>query len=417
MDKKIEKKFWNSKRIVWISGGTLVVALLVYQLIFADKRSSLNVDKEKLTISEVTQGIFDQFIVVSGVVNPIKTYRIDAIEGGYVKEKVIEGGTTVKAGDVILKLENNRLQMEFVQQETEINRLINELQNTRLKLKTDKFGLQRTMNDVDFQLSQAKDYNDRNEKLFRDKVISEQEYLKTKRDYEKLKAQQSIEVQSQTYQNDNSKLQVVQLEGTLQHSQKNLELMKENLSNLVVKAPVSGLLSSIETEVGSSITAGQNIGQIDDLDGFKMRAGVDEHYINRIFVGLKASMEFNNQNYDLLISKVYPEVKAGTGRFEVDMTFTGKTPDGIRRGQSASIRMELGKSAKAIMIPVGGFFSETGGNWIYVLDATGKRAVKRNITLGQRNPEFFEVIDGLKPGEKVITSSYENYGKNEVLQF
>jgi HlyD family secretion protein len=415
MDKKIEKKFWNSKRIIWIIGSTLVVSLLVYQLIFADKRSSLNVDKEKITVSEVTQGIFDEFIVVSGVVQPIKTYRIDAIEGGYVKEKVIEGGTTVKAGDVILKLDNNRLQMEFVQQETEINRLINDLQNTRLKLKTDKFGLQRTMNDVDYQLSQAKDYNDRNEKLFKDKVISEQEYLKTKRDYEKLKNQQGIEVQSQNYQNDNSKLQVVQLESTLQHSQKNLQLMKENLNNLVVKAPVGGLLSSIEAEVGSSIVAGQNIGQIDDLNGFKMRVGVDEHYISRIFVGLKATMEFSNQNYELVISKVYPEVKAG--RFEVDMTFAAKTPDGIRRGQSASIRMELGKSAKAILIPVGGFFSETGGNWVYVMDATGKKAVKRNITLGRRNPEFFEVLDGLKPGEKVITSSYENYGKNEVLQF
>lgn len=415
MDKKIEKKFWTVKRIIWIAGSTLVGGLLVYQLAFADKRSKLNVDKEKLTVSEVTQGVFDEFIVVSGVVQPIKTYRIDAIEGGYVKEKVIDGGNTVKQGDVILKLENNRLQMEFVQQETEINRLINELQNTRLKLKTDKFGLRRTLNDVDFQVSQAKDNNDRNERLFKDKIISEQEYLKTKREYEKLTNQKGIEIESQDYQNENSKLQVQQLEGTLQHSQKNLQLMRENLSNLVVKAPVSGLLSSIETEVGSSIVAGQNIGQIDDLNGFKMRAGVDEHYISRIFVGLKGTMEFNNQNYDLVISKVYPEVKSG--RFEVDMTFSAKTPDGIRRGQSASIRMELGKSSKAILIPVGGFFSETGGNWVYVMDATGKKASKRNITLGRRNPEFFEVLDGLKPGEKVITSSYENFGKNEVLEF
>jgi HlyD family secretion protein len=183
----------------------------------------------------------------------------------------------------------------------------------------------------------------------------------------------------------------------------------------VVKAPVGGLLSSIEAEVGSSIVAGQNIGQIDDLNGFKMRARVDEHYINRIFVGLKGTMEFNNQNYDLLIEKVYPEVKNGS--FEVDMTFSAKTPDGIRRGQSASIRMELGKSSQAILIPVGGFFSETGGNWVYVMDASGKRAVKRNITLGMRNPEFFQVLEGLKPGEKVITSSYENFGKNDVLQF
>ena len=415
MDKKIEKKFWTLKRIVWISGGILIGGFLVFQLAFADKRTRLNVDKEKITVSEVTQGVFDEFIVVSGVVQPIKTYHIDAIEGGYVKEKVIDGGNTVKEGDVILRLDNNRLQMEFVQQETEINRLINELQNTRLRLKQDKFGLKRTLNDVDFQLSQAKDNYDRNEKLYKGKVISEQEYLKTKREFEKLFNQKGIEVESQNYQEQNSTLQIHQLEGTLQHSQKNLQLMRENLSNLVVKAPVGGLLSSIEAEVGSSITAGQNIGQIDDLNGFKMRADVDEHYISRIFVGLKGTMEFNSQNYDLLIAKVYPEVKSG--RFEVDMTFSAKTPDGIRRGQSASIRMELGKSSRAVLIPVGGFFSETGGNWVYVMDATGKKAAKRNITLGRRNPEFFEVLDGLKPGEKVITSSYENFGKNEVLEF
>ncbi len=415
MDKKIEKKFWTAKRILWIAAGVLGSSFLLYQLAFADKRTKLNVDKEKITVSDVTQGVFDEFIAVSGVVQPIKTYRIDAIEGGYVKEKVIEGGNTVKQGDIILRLENNRLQMEFVQQETEINRLINELQNTRLRLKQDKFTLKRTLNEVDFQLSQAKDNYDRNEKLHKDKVISDQEFYKTKREFEKLSNQKDIEVASQKYQEQNSVLQIKQLEGTLQNSQRNLQLMRENLSNLTVKAPVGGLLSSIEAEVGSNITAGQNIGQIDDLNGFKMRAGVDEHYISRIFVGLKGTMEFTGQNYELTISKVYPEVKSG--RFEVDMTFAAKTPDGIRRGQSASIRMELGKSSKAILIPVGGFFSETGGNWVYVMDASGKRATKRTITLGRRNPEYFEVIDGLKPGEKVITSSYENFGKNEVLEF
>jgi HlyD family secretion protein len=415
MDKKLEKKFWSLKRIGMIAGIALFVGFVAYQFVFADKRTKLNVDKEKITVSNVTQGVFDEFIAVSGVVQPIKTYRIDAIEGGYVKEKVLEGGSTVKEGDIILRLENNRLQMEFVQQETEINRLINELQNTRLRLKQDKYGLKRTLNDVDYQLAQAKDYYERNEKLYRDKVISEQEFLKVKRDYEKLRNQQGIEVSSQSYQEQNAALQIKQLEGTLQNSQRNLQLMRQNLSNLVVRAPVGGLLSSIETEVGSSITSGQNIGQIDDLNGFKMRAGVDEHYISRIFVGLKGTMEFNNQNYEMVISKVYPEVKSG--RFEVDMTFATKTPEGIKRGQSASIRMELGKSSQATLIPVGGFFSETGGNWIYVMDATGKKAVKRTITLGRRNPDFFEVMEGLKPGEKVITSSYENFGKNEVLEF
>jgi HlyD family secretion protein len=264
-------------------------------------------------------------------------------------------------------------------------------------------------------MEQAKDNFDRNEKLHKDKVISDQEFYKFKLEYQKLYSQKGIEVESQNYQEQNAVLQIKQLEGTLQNSQRNLQLMRENLGNLVVRAPVGGLLSSIETEIGSSIVAGQNIGQIDDLNGFKMRAGVDEHYISRIFVGLKGTMEFNTQNYELTISKVYPEVKAG--RFEVDMIFTSKIPDGIRRGQSSSIRMELGKSSKAILIPVGGFFSETGGNWIYVMDGTAKKAVKRNITLGRRNPDYFEVLDGLKIGEKVITSSYENFGKNEVLEF
>ena len=415
MDRQLKKKFWNKQRIFLIGGGSAVVLLILWSFIFADKRSKLNVEKDKITISKVSKGTYDEYIVVTAVVHPLKTIRLDAIEGGYVAYKFLEGGSMVKRGDSILRLENQRLMMDFVNRETEMYRLINELQNTRLRLRQDRFALEKTLSDLDYQVDQAKDIYDRNNKLFKDKVVAEQEYLKTKRDYEKLVRQREIEVKSQDYQIDNSKTQIIQLEGTIARTQRNLQLMKENLSNLVVRAPVDGQLSSINVEVGTSILAGQNIGQIDDLDGFKMRAEIDEHYISRVFAGLKAEFEFNGKKNEMTITKVYPEVK--NSRFEVDMNFSTNAPEGIRRGQSSPIRLELGKSSEAILLPVGGFFSDTGGNWVYVVEKGGARAVKRNITLGRKNPVYFEVLEGLQPGEQVITSSYENFGNKEVLEF
>lgn len=415
MDRVKPKKFWNSKRISIIGGSVLLVTFLVYQFFFADKRSKLNVEQDKLTVSTVKQGKFDEFIVVTGVVQPLKTIQLDAIVGGYVTEKLIEGGNMVKQGDVLLRLENQNLKLSFLQSETEASRLVNDLQNTRQNLKVARFTLQKTLSDLDFQLDQAKDAHDRNVKLYKDKVIPEAEYLKTKRDYEKLVRQREIEIESQKYQEENAKMQINQLEGTLASTQKNVSLWRQTLDNLVVKAPVSGLLSSMNIEVGSNISQGQNIGQIDDLNGFKMRVSVDEHYLSRIFVGLSGSMEFNGKDYGLKIIKIYPEILSG--RFEVDMKFDNGAPELVKRGQSAPIRLQLGQPSQATLLPVGGFFSETGGNWVYVVGDGGKRAAKRKITLGRKNPEYFEVLEGLQPGEKVITSSYENFGDNEVLEF
>lgn len=415
MDRVKPKKFWNSKRISIIGGSVLLVAFLIYQFVFADKRSKLNVEQDKLTISTVQKGKFDEFIVVTGVVQPLKTIQLDAIVGGYVTEKLIEGGNMVKQGDVLLRLENQNLKLSFLQSETEASRLVNDLQNTRQNLKVARFTLQKTLSDLDFQLDQAKDAHDRNVKLYKDKVIPEADYLKTKRDYEKLVRQREIEIESQKYQEENAKMQITQLEGTLASTQRNVSLWRQTLDNLVVKAPVSGLLSSMNIEVGSNISQGQNIGQIDDLNGFKMRVSVDEHYLSRIFVGLSGSMEFNAKDYGLKIIKIYPEILSG--RFEVDMKFDNGAPELVKRGQSAPIRLQLGQPSQATLLPVGGFFSETGGNWVYVVSDGGKRAAKRKITLGRKNPEYFEVLEGLQPGEKVITSSYENFGDNEVLEF
>ncbi len=415
MDRVKPKKFWNSKRISIIGGSVLLVSFLVYQFFFADKRSKLNVEQDKLTVSTVKQGKFDEFIVVTGVVQPLKTIQLDAIVGGYVTEKLVEGGNMVKQGDVLLRLENQNLKLSFLQSETEASRLVNDLQNTRQNLKVARFTLQKALSELDFQLDQAKDAHDRNVKLFKDKVIPEADYLKTKRDYEKLVRQREIEIESQKYQEENAKMQINQLEGTLASTQKNVSLWRQTLDNLVVKAPVSGLLSSMNIEVGSNISQGQNIGQIDDLNGFKMRVSVDEHYLSRIFVGLSGSMEFNAKDYGLKIIKIYPEILSG--RFEVDMKFDNGAPELVKRGQSAPIRLQLGQPSQATLLPVGGFFSETGGNWVYVVGDGGKRAAKRKITLGRKNPEYFEVLEGLQPGEKVITSSYENFGDNEVLEF
>ena len=412
MDRPIKKKTFTPQRIVL---GLAIVAFLVFAVntMLNGSQSSLNVAREKITVSKVERGVFDEFIVVTGVVQPLKTYQLDAIEGGYVAQKLLDGGATVKKGDLILKLENQRLMLEFVNRETEMYDLINNLENTRLRLRQDKFSLKKTLSELDYQIRQAKDDHERNTKLFADKIISSQEFTRTKIAFERLSEQRGIEVENQKFQEENSVTQIKQLEGTLDRTKLNLTMMKDNLSNLSVRAPVSGLLSRVDVEIGASITAGQNIGQIDDLNGFKMRVEVDEHYISRIFPGLEGSFEFSGTVVKLQVSKVYPEVR--NGRFDVDMSFVGTVPTGIRRGQSVPVRLQLGKPADAVLLPTGGFFSSTGGNWVYVLEPGGSKAVKRNISLGRKNPQYFEVLDGLQPDEMVITSSYDNYGDKDIL--
>ncbi len=415
MDRALPKLFWNKQRLALSVGSVGILAMSTYAFVLADKRSTLNVDRDKLTVSPVRVGNFEEFIAVTGVVQPLKTIRLDAIEGGYVTQKMVEGGAEVSQGQVLLKLENQNLKLQFLQSETEANRLVNELQNTRQRLRVERFAMRKTLAEVSAQLEQAKDTYARQARLFKDKVVSEEDYQKAKLAFERLSKQREIEAESQQYQEENAKLQIQQLEGTLARTQKNVTLWQQTLDNLVVKAPVSGLLSSIDVELGSNINRGQNLGQIDDLNGFKMRIGIDEHYISRVFPGLAGAFEFNGKDYALQISRVFPEVK--NGRFEVDMTFPNGAPKGIKRGQSSPIRLELGKASKAMLLPVGGFFSDTGGNWVYVMDNSGKRATKRAIALGRKNPDYYEVLQGLRAGEQVITSSYENFGTNEVLQF
>lgn len=413
MDRKIEKKKWTFKRIALWSGGSLFLAIILYSFILADSGTRLNVDRQKINIATVEEGEFREFIPVDGSVMPIKTIRLDAIEGGVVEKKYYEGGILIDREDTILKLSNNDLIQNFVREETQAFILVNSLENTKLSLKQNQFELKKTLIDLDYQIDEARDEYERGKKLHEDKIISEQEFLKLKRTYNKLVDSREIQIESAKFDSLNGRLQIAQAEATLMRTRDNLALIKKNLDNLYIKAPISGRLGSVNVEVGESISPGQNIGQIDDLNGFKVRATIDEHYIARIFEGLKGSFDFAGGTYELQISKVYPEVT--NGLFTVDLAFTDTIPKGIRRGQTLQIGLQLSENVTAIQIPRGSFYQTTGGNWIFVLGSDGQEAVRRKIRLGRQNPRFYEVLEGLQPGEQVVVSSYEGYEDKDKL--
>lgn len=415
MDRKIEKKKWTLKRIAIWGGSGLLILFLMYKLIFAEGGSRLNVEKEKVNIAAVIEGEFREFIPVDGNVMPIKTIRLDAIEGGVVERKYYEGGILIDEGDTILKLSNNVLLQNFVREETQAFILVNNLETTKLDLKRNQFDLKKALVDVDYQIDEAKDAYRRGKELFSEKIISEQEYLNLKRAYDKLVDSRKIQVESAKFDSLNARLQIAQAEATLQRTRDNLEMIKKNLDNLFIKAPISGSLSTVNAEVGESISTGQNIGQIDDLNGFKVRAAIDEHYIARIYQGLSGTFDFAGGTYQLEISKIYPEV--ANGLFSVDMVFTDTIPKGIRRGQTLQIRLQLSENITAVQIPRGSFYQTTGGNWIFVVSEDETEAVRREIKLGRQNPRYYEVLEGLQPGEKVVVSSYEGYDDKDKLIF
>jgi len=413
MDRKIEKKFWNKNRIIMVSGGSVLIVFFIYSFLFADNRSKLNVEVERITIAEVQKGSFQEFIPIDGTVQPIKTIFLDVLEGGVVEKKFMEGGNLVKEGEPLIKLANNNLVLNFMTRETEMYDLINNLQNTRRNLEQNKFTLQTRLTELKYQIDAAKVLYETNQVLFDQKAISKNEYLNSKREYERLLDARTIAIETQRFDSINAISQIIQLEATINRTNRNLEMFKENLNNLLVKAPISGQLSSLNVEIGESINAGQRIGQIDDLNGFKIRARIDEHYISRIFTGLKGEFDFSRKTYNLSISKLYPEVQ--NGQFQVDMIFEGEVPEGIRRGQTLQIRLQLSDPAEAVMVSRGGFFQTTGGNSIFKVDESGDFAEMVDIRIGRQNPKFYEVLEGLQPGDKVIVSSYEGFGDAEKL--
>lgn len=415
MDRIIQKKKWPPKRIAMLAGIVFFPVFLAWLIFFRDTSSRLYVDKDKMSIAMVEQGRFQEFIPVDGVVHPLVTIYVDAVFGGRVEEIYVRDGAIVEEGDKILRLSNLTMEMQYIQQENQALEVLNIYQGTLLSLEQNKFALERQLTDIDYQLELAKKDYERKKAFFSEGVIPAEEYEIAERDYRFALRRHDIAIRTMRHDSLYTATRLASIKESIERMQANKEMLHRNLENLVIKAPISGQLSSFSTERGETKIAGENLGQIDVLDGFKLRARIDERYVNRTFLGQSASFEYGGETYGLEVSKIYSNITAGA--FEVDMNFTGKTPEGIRRGQTLQLRLQFSGIADAIIIPRGGFYQETGGNWIYVLNETGTEAIRRNIKIGRQNIQHYEVLEGLLPGERVIVSSYDAFGGKDKLIF
>ncbi len=414
MDKKIVQKRWTAKKLLMIGAGVLILSLIIYQLLFADTRSTLNVNKDRLSIGTVKKGEFKDFIPVTGNVEPGETFYLDAIEGGIIAEIVRESGAIVKKGDTILSLTNSNLQLEVMQRETQLYEQINNLRQTRLLLDQNDLSQQAQLAEIDYQLNLLKPQYIRFKGLFEQKLISEREFEEVRENYDYNVKRKQLTYRS--YKNDSVArvFQLRQLRNSEQRMQRSLDAVGNILNNLTLRATRDGQLATPQLEVGQSVVSGQRLGQIDIMNNYKIRVGIDELYLPRVDVGQKGSFTFSGAEYHLMINKIYPTITGG--RFEVDMIFEGESPEGIRRGQTVRIKLELGATEETLLLPVGGFYKDTGGNWAYVINPSNPdEAIKQPIRLGRKNIDYYEVIEGLAEGEKVIVSGYENYGDKEKL--
>jgi len=414
MDRQLKKKKWTTRKLLALGGGGALVLLILYTLVFADHRSRLNIDPEKVTIVKVEQGDFQEWIPETGTVQPIETYYLDAIEGGIVQELNVETGTMVKQGDALITLTNSSLQLEVLNREAQLYEQINNLRTSRLLLDQNTQNLEKELAEIDYQLQLAKPEYDRQKELYEEKVISRKEFEEAKERFDYNSKRRVIVSDAYKQELKLKSVQIKQLNDSEARMWKSLEAVGEILDNLVIKAPKDGQYASEQMEIGEAVQQGERLGQVDIIDDFKLRVAVDELYLPRVSVGQVASYESQaGEVFKLEITKVYPSIANGT--FEVDMEFMGETPEGIKRGQSLRIRVELGNPGQALLLATGGFFQSTGGNWAFVLDETGSQAVKRDIKLGRKNSLHYEVLEGLQPGDQVITSSYDNFGDNEIL--
>jgi HlyD family secretion protein len=413
VDRKIEKRKWTRKRILTLSGIAALVVLIAGSLYFTSGKPKLNVDAERITISEVKKGAFQEFIPVNGVVLPLTTIYLDAVEGGRVEEKLVEDGATVQKGQPILRLSNTDLELSLVNQQTSVYNLLTQMQIAQNAAQQNTTTKLNQMTDVESQLKEAKRVYDLNKKLYDQKAIGLQEFKQSENNYnyyvEKMKLTDRIMKQDQS----SNAQQVAQAQQSYRGSQTALNVMRKKVGDLIVRAPIDGQLTSLDAEIGQSKNKGERLGQIDVLDGYKVRVDVDEHYISRVFIGLMGETSFAGKDYKLKINKVYTQVN--NGRFQVDMQFEDAVPEGIRRGQTMQIRLALSDETQAVLLAKGGFYQQTGGNWVFKVDKNGNTAYKADVQLGRQNPEYYEVISGLQPGDRVVTSSYENYGNMQEL--
>ena len=413
MDTKIEKKKGIRPKHMGIAAIVGLILFFVIYLAFGDTSSTLKVEKEKITISEVINDKFNDYISISGLVNPISTVYLDAYEGGRVLEILIEEGSMVKEGDVILKLENRDLYGQILNSENILATKQNDLRQTQINFDSKRISGQRSLLESEYQLKKAKRNYEQNESLYNEELIAKEDYLQAKESYELSK--KSYEVNKFQTEQDSllSVTSIIELSRDLQRMQQTLSMEYERIDNLNVKATTNGQLGTLNAEIGKQIARGQNIGQINVLTNFKIESTIDEHYIDRIKKGLTGTFERDGNTYHVHIKKVYPDVKEG--KFKIDMVFTESTPKNIRTGQSYYIKLQLGEPTEAILLPRGAFFQSTGGQWVYAVNSSGDFAIKRQVKIGKQNPQYYEIIEGLEPGEQVITSSYDNFGETDKL--
>lgn len=412
MDRQIEKKSFLRRYAWYIAAAAALAALLVW-IVLGTTANTMTVDVSDITISDVTRGKFDDYVRLNGQVLPIQVVQISPEEGGIVREKVVEEGTRVRKGDVILRLSNSNLDLQILNAEAELAEKQNLLRNTQVAMQQDRLNNRTEQATLDTDCDRKRRAYEQNARLYKERLISKEVYLQSREDYNLALRKQSLISQRLKQDSIYRHVQMAQMEDNLDNMRKNVLLVRYRKNKLEVRSAIDGELGLLDVELGQNIAAGQNIGQINDLSDFKVQAQIDEHYIDRVRPGLSASFSRDGKTYLLRVRKVYPEVRNGT--FRTDFVFVGERPAQMRSGQTFYVELALGKSQQATLIPRGTFFQTTGGNWIFVLDKSGRKAYRRNISIARQNPQYYEVTDGLEPGERVITSGYEAFKDNEVL--
>lgn len=413
MDIKLEKKKGiQKKHIPYLAGGAFVIILLGW-IIFGNHASTLKIDARSISIGDAVREQFNDFVRVDGQVQPITVVQLSPEEGGIVQEKVVEEGAQVKKGDIIVRLSNSNLDLQILSAEAELAEKQNLLRNTQVMMEQDKLNNKTEKLQLDLDITRKLRAYKQQEKLYEENLIAKEDYLQSKEDYELAKQKHALITERLRQDSIYRSVQMDQMEDNLANMRKNVLLIRERKEHLNIRSQINGELGLLDVVLGQNVSPGQKIGQINDLSDYKVEAMIDEHYIDRVKLGLSATFERQGSKFDLTVRKVYPEVR--NNKFRTDFVFTGERPDNIRSGQTYYINLELGQPTESIIIPRGTFFQNTGGNWIFVLDKDGKKAYRRKIKIGRQNPQYYEVIEGLDAGEKVIVSSYESYKDNEIL--
>lgn len=416
MDRKIESKkgiaqLFSKKKLPYWLGG-LVVVFVAYLLLRSDLRT-FRVNADTLTVSEVISGEFNDYIRVSGQVQPMTTIQVSPLESGVVHEIFLEEGAQVKAGDKILELKNENLDMQILNSEADLVEKENLLRNTLISMEQEKLSVHQEMLQLETDVKRNRRAYEAQKQLYQEELIAREEYLRAEEDYDLAKSRLELvknrAVQDSLYRN----IQVKQMQESLSNMRVNMQMIRRRKEHLILTAPIDGELGLLDVVLGQSVSSGMKIGQINNLSSYKIEAQIDEHYIDRVMPGLEAQFERQDESYQAVIRKVYPEVR--DGKFKADFKFDGTLPENIRTGQTYSLNLQLGQPEEAVMIPRGTFYQKTGGRWIYVVTEDGSKAYKREIRIGRQNPQYYEVLEGLEPGEEVITSGYDNLGDNDCL--